>query len=137
MARKTKLVEVLYAARLSSGRTSIPSVITRPSIPIAKKPIATGRQIITHTHSHTPENIAGNTVTHTPIFWQHEKQMIPERSTSWGWIWTNFSMCLRRDVKAECIHVRKNWKKYANTPRCSWGHCKTLQTSFVSEKVTL
>lgn len=103
-------------------------------------PIQVCNHIILHELLHLivpPEIIEGKEVSHTPMFWQQERQMIPDRSTSWGWIWTNFSMCLRKDVKAECIHVRRNWKKYANMPRCSWEHCKTLQASFASEKVTL
>ncbi len=103
-------------------------------------PIQVCKHIVTHELIHLVvphEMINGKDVAHTPTFWKHEIQMVPERSISAGWLWRNFCKCLRRDKQDEGIYVKRNWKSLANRPRYSWKYSRKSLTSFESNEVTL
>ncbi len=96
--------------------------------------------ILTHELIHLivpKETINGKETFHTPTFWLHESRLVPERLCSWTWIWHNFGRCLRSDQKAEATYVKRNWKKYANTPRLAWEECKRIQPSAEIESCAL
>ena len=75
----------------------------------------TPRQVIRHIIAHEmihllipKEEIDGRVVYHTEAFWQKEKEIVPERSQSWAWIYMNFHGCIRRDEKKEATFVKAN-----------------------------
>lgn len=103
-------------------------------------PIQVCKHIVTHELIHliAPcEMINGKEVSHTPAFWQHEMQMVPERSISSVWIWRNFFLCLRRNKQEEGIRVKKNWKTFANKNRLPWEYFKKWAASFELDEKTL
>jgi len=90
----------------------------------------TPRQVIRHIIAHEmihllipKEEIDGRVVYHTEAFWQKEKEIVPERSQSWAWIYMNFHGCIRRDEKKEATFVKANWRKFMRQDRSSWHTC--------------
>ncbi len=54
---------------------------------------------------------------HPPEFWQAERQLSPLRGPVWYWLEMSWVGTLRRDVKAECVWVKRCWRREREAQR--------------------
>jgi hypothetical protein len=71
--------------------------------------------------------VEGRLTSHPPEFWERERQIAPERTLAWNWLWTNLGDCLKPRPKLERIEVRPSWRspRRLGAPR---QHSKSLET---------
>lgn len=89
----------------------------------ASTPWQVCRDIIAHELVHLvvpPEIIDGRRISHGVAFRQREKQVAPDISLTWSWIYLNFLPCLHIDKDNERTLVTKAWKKAWGGQRYSW-----------------
>jgi len=80
-----------------------------------------------------PAEVDGRLVQHTPEFWQAERQLCPERSDAWCWVWCNLGDCLRQRPKLERIDVLRNWRAVWSRARLDLAACRELTASRLTE----
>lgn len=55
--------------------------------------------------------VEGKKTAHPPEFWDLEKRFSPKRADAMDWLYMTFRDELITDEKAECIRVRRGWRK--------------------------
>ncbi len=82
-----------------TARITLHSVLNHPSTPLQ---VIAG--IFKHEVLHLtvrPREIDGKLITHPPEFWEKERELIPEMSEVWFWLWISFHSAMKRDEKRE------------------------------------
>lgn len=78
-------------------------------------PIRVMEHILIHEHIHRvirPREVEpGVWKQHPPEFWEMEIALSPFRYAVWEWIRFEWEEVIRRDEKAECIWVKRGWRK--------------------------
>lgn len=73
-----------------------------------------------------PAEIDGQRVQHPPAFWQAERQLCPQRTAAWCWIWHNLGDCLRQRPKLQRIDVLPSWRTVWSRARIDLATCLEL-----------
>ena len=80
-----------------------------------------------------PAEVDGKRVQHPPAFWQAERQLCPERTAAWCWIWHNLGDCLRQRPKVQRVDVLSNWRAVWSRARMDLTACLELTDSRLAE----
>jgi hypothetical protein len=68
-----------------------------------------------------PREVDGRLTAHPPEFWEAEGKLFPERDLAWSWVHLMLGLCLKEDKEAECIFVKRCWKKLMGNGRSTLG----------------
>jgi len=101
------------------GDIHVHSLLNRPDTP---------KQVIEHVLRHelihllvAPREVDGKLTAHPPEFWEHERRLVPWAGLSWNWIAFTLYDVIRRDEEAECIRVKRGWKRLFRSTFPSWA----------------
>ncbi len=104
---------------LRGGDIHVHSMLNRPDTP---------KQVIEHVLRHelihllvAPRKVDGKFTVHPPEFWEHERRLVPWAGLSWGWLAFALYEVIRRDEEAECIRVKRGWKRLFRHAFPSWA----------------
>jgi len=90
------------------GQISIHQVLNHADTPTEVFSLILKHELL---HLRFWEEAKGWETSHSPIFWEAEKGIIPERDWAWSWIREHLRGCIRFDRELEQTKVTKNWKK--------------------------
>jgi hypothetical protein len=106
------------------GDIHVHSLLNRPDTP---------RPVIEHVLRHElihllvpPREVDGKRTTHPPEFWEHERRLVPWAGLSWNWIAFALYEVIRRDEEAECIRVKRGWRRLARRPFPNWSLVESI-----------